>query len=111
MRRRFTGIFDDLLKSQLILKGVIQEGEWPEIKEDLMYKFASDAYYTESKDQEVMRSRLEILNSVAPFVGQMFSKEYVQKNILRFSDDEIALIDSQLAASTPQDNDIGDNNE
>ena len=111
LRRRFTGIFDDLLKSQLILKGVIQEGEWPEIKEDLMYKFASDAYYTESKDQEVMRSRLEILNSVAPFVGQMFSKEYVQKNILRFSDDEIALIDSQLAASTPQDNDIGDNNE
>jgi len=111
LRRRFTGIFDDLLKSQLILKGVIQEGEWPEIKEDLMYKFASDAYYTESKDQEVLRSRLEILNSVAPFVGQMFSKEYVQKNILRFSDDEIALIDSQLAASTPQDNDIGDNNE
>ena len=82
-----------------------------QIKEDLHYKFASDAYYTESKDQEVMRSRLEILNSVAPFVGQLFSKEYVQKEILRFSDEEIELIDKQIGSSQPQDNEIGDNNE
>ena len=60
--------------------------------------FASDAYYTESKDQEVLRSRLEILNGVVPFIGQLFSKEYVQKNILRFSDEEIGLIDKQIAA-------------
>tara|TARA_B100002019_G_scaffold84203_1_gene72637 strand:+ start:1646 stop:3154 length:1509 start_codon:yes stop_codon:yes gene_type:complete len=111
LRKRFTGIFDDLLKTQLILKGVITEGDWPQIKEDLHYKFASDAYYTESKDQEVMRSRLEILNSVAPFVGQLFSKEYVQKEILRFSDEEIELIDKQIGSSQPQDNEIGDNNE
>ena len=98
LRNRFSGIFDDLLKTQLILKGVIKEEEWPDIKNDLQYLFASDAYYTESKDQEVLRSRLEILNGVVPFIGQLFSKEYVQKNILRFSDEEIGLIDKQIAA-------------
>ena len=76
-----------------------------------MYKFASDAYYTESKEQEVLRSRVEILNSVAPFVGQLFSKEYVQKNVLRLTDDEIALMDQQIGASQPEDNVVGDNNE
>ena len=111
LRKRFSGVFDDLLKTQLILKGVITETEWPEIREDIMYKFASDAYYTESKEQEVLRSRVEILNSVAPFVGQLFSKEYVQKNVLRLTDDEIALMDQQIGASQPEDNVVGDNNE
>ena len=111
LRKRFSGVFDDLLKTQLILKGVINESEWPAIREDLQYKFASDAYYTESKEQEVLRSRVEILNQIAPYVGQLFSKEYVQKEILRFSDDEIALIDKQIGASQPEDNVVGDNNE
>ena len=111
LRRRFSGVFDDLLKTQLILKGVINETEWPAIKEDIQYRFASDAYYTESKEQEVLRSRVEILNQVAPYVGQLFSKEYVQKNILRFSDKEIALIDQQIGSGQPEDNVVGDNNE
>jgi hypothetical protein len=54
---------------------------------------------------------VEILNSVAPYVGQLFSKEYVQKNILRLTDDEIALMDQQIGASQPEDNVVGDNNE
>ena len=61
--------------------------------------YAQDAYYTESKEQEILRSRLEILNGVVPFIGQLFSKEYVQKNIMRFSDEEISIIDGQIAAS------------
>jgi len=99
LRNRFSGIFDDLLKTQLVLKGVINEEEWPDIKNDLQYMFASDAYYTESKDQEVLRSRLEILNGIVPFMGQLFSKEYVQKNIMRFSDEEINMIEGQIAAA------------
>ena len=99
LRNRFSGIFDDLLKTQLVLKGVINEDEWPDIKNDLQYMFAQDAYYTESKEQEILRSRLEILNGVVPFIGQLFSKEYVQKNIMRFSDEEISIIDGQIAAS------------
>src|SRR6056300_772700 len=96
LRRRFSILFDDLLKTQLILKGIITEDEWADIKQDLRYKFASDAYYTESKDQEILRSRIEVLNGVAGYVWQFFSKEYVQKNILMLSDEEVEKIDSEI---------------
>ena len=114
LRNRFSGIFDDLLKTQLVLKGVINEEEWPDIKNDLQYLYAQDAYYTESKEQEILRSRLEILNGVVPFIGQLFSKEYVQKNIMRFSDEEISLMDGQIAASQDEgitNNENGEENE
>ena len=113
LRNRFSGIFDDLLKTQLVLKGVINEEEWPDIKNDLQYLYAQDAYYTESKEQEILRSRLEILNGVVPFIGQLFSKEYVQKNIMRFSDEEISLMDGQIAASQDEGitNENGEENE
>jgi hypothetical protein len=102
LRTRFSGIFDDILKTQLILKGIITEDEWPDIKHDIQYMFAQDAYYTESKEQEILRSRLEILNNVAPFVGQLFSKDYVQRNNLKFSDEEINIIDKQIASSATE---------
>lgn len=108
LRRRFSGIFDDLLKHQLILKGVLTEQDWEEIKDDVQYEFASDVYYTESKEQEILRSRIEVLNGVAPFMGQLFSKKYVQKNILRLSDDEIAEIDDEISAVPPEEHLVGD---
>ena len=75
--------------------------------------YAQDAYYTESKEQEILRSRLEILNGVVPIIGQLFSKEYVQKNIMRFSDEEISLMDGQIAASQDEGitNENGEENE
>jgi hypothetical protein len=96
LRRRFSAMFDDLLKTQLILKGIITEDDWPMIRDQIQYKFASDAYYTESKEQEILRSRIEVLNGMAGYVGQYFSKEYVQKEILKMRDDEIDLINQQI---------------
>jgi len=96
LRRRFSGLFDDLLRTQLVLKGIITDDDWQDIKQDLKYQFASDAYYTESKNQEILRSRIEVLNGVAGFVGQFFSREYVQKNILMLTDEEIQKIDSEI---------------
>jgi hypothetical protein len=96
LRRRFSAMFDDLLKTQLILKGIITEDDWPMIRDQIQYKFASDAYYTESKEQEILRSRIEVLNGMAGYVGQYFSKEYVQKEILKMGDDEIDLINQQI---------------
>jgi ferredoxin len=96
LRRRFSSLFDDLLKTQLILKGIITEDDWSDIRQDLKYHFASDAYYTESKEQEILRSRIEVLNGVAGYVGQFFSKEYVQKEILRMSDEDVARIDGEI---------------
>ena len=96
LRKRFSSLFDDLLKTQLILKGIITEDDWNEIKDNIHYRFASDAYYAESKDQEILRSRIEVLNGMAQYVGQYYSKEYVQKEILRLSDEQISQIDKEI---------------
>ena len=102
LRRRFTLLFDDLLKTQLILKGIITEADWEKMRYDIKYVFATDAFYTESKEQQILQSRVEILQGVAPFIGTMYSKEYVQENILKLSDDEIEEIKTQNDASPPE---------
>ena len=102
LRRRFTLLFDDLLKTQLILKGIITEADWEKMRYDIKYVFATDAFYTESKEQQILQSRVEILQGVAPFIGTMYSKEYVQDKILKLSDDEIEEIKKQNDASPPE---------
>lgn len=101
LRRRFSALFEDLLKTQLILKNIITEEDWKKIKDDIIYKFASDAYYTESKDQEILKSRIEVLGGVAPFIGTLYSKTYVQKSILRLTDEEISEIDKDIMMEGP----------
>jgi len=108
LRRRFSGVFHDLLKTQLVLKGVIAESEWDDIKDDLMYDYASDVYYTESKEQEILRSRIEVLNGVAPFMGQLYSKRYVQTKILRLTDEEIETIDKEIGEADEGEHLVGD---
>jgi DNA-dependent RNA polymerase auxiliary subunit epsilon len=102
LRRRFSLMFDDLLKTQLILKGIITEADWESIKYKIQYNFATDAYYTESKEQQILQSRIEILNGMATYIGSLYSKEYVQKNILKLTDDEIAEIEASNTANPPE---------
>jgi DNA-dependent RNA polymerase auxiliary subunit epsilon len=102
LRRRFSLMFDDLLKTQLILKGIITEADWESIKYKIQYNFATDAYYTESKEQQILQSRIEILNGMANYIGSLYSKEYVQKNILKLTDDEIAEIEASNTANPPE---------
>jgi DNA-dependent RNA polymerase auxiliary subunit epsilon len=102
LRRRFSLIFDDLLKTQLILKGIITEADWESIKYKIQYNYATDAYYTESKEQQILQSRIEILNGMANYIGSLYSKEYVQKNILKLTDDEIAEIEASNTANPPE---------
>ena len=97
LRKRFSTLFDDILKTQLILKGVINEEDWSDIRENIQYIFASDAYYRESKEQEILRSRVEVLNGVSAFIGTLYSKRYVQKEILKQTDEEVAQIEKDIA--------------
>ena len=101
LRRKFGVMFDDLLKTQLILKNIITEEDWKNIKDDLMYDFAQDAYYTESKNQELLRSRVEVLNGMSSYIGTLFSKAYVQKKVLMLTDEEIETIETDLQLETP----------
>jgi len=96
LRNKFNGLFNDILKTQLILKGVIAAEDWQEIKENLSYSYMKDGHYAEMRDMDVLRERLDILNSMEPYIGDWFSKEYVQKHVFRMSQEEINKMDRQI---------------
>ena len=95
LRRKFNVLFDDLLMTQLILKGIITAEDWPEIKEKLDYEYAQDQYYQEIKDAENLRNRLDVVNQMTPYVGIYFSKDYIRKNILKLTPEDIEQIDKE----------------
>jgi len=96
IRKRFTELFNDILKTQLVLKGIINEEDWAYIKENIQYNYVQDGYFTELKNTEILKERLEILQTVESYVGSYFSKEWVRKNVLKMSDNEINVIDDQI---------------
>jgi len=96
LRKKFTILFMDMLRTQLILKGVIAEEEWPTIKEHLQFDFMQDGHFTELKNAELLQNRIDMLGQIESYVGTYFSKEYVRKNVLRMSDEEIEEIENQI---------------
>jgi len=96
LRKKFALMFLDMLRTQLLLKGVIAIDEWNHFKEHIQFDFLQDGHFTELKNAEILRDRLDMLGQVESYVGQYFSKEYVKKHILRMSDDEIEEIDNQI---------------
>jgi hypothetical protein len=89
LRMKFNGLFNDLLKTELILTGIITEDDWDMISETLEYRYAQDQYFKESKDAEILTSRMALLNQVQAFVGVYYSMDWVRRTILRQSDEEI----------------------
>ncbi|NBO99993.1 MAG: portal protein [Proteobacteria bacterium] len=89
LRTRFNLLFNDLLRTQLILKKVIVDKDWDSIKNNIKYKYAQDQYYVEMKDADNLRNRVDLLTQVVPFAGVYISKKYIMKKILRMSDEEI----------------------
>lgn len=98
LRKKFSWLFLDLLKTQLLLKGIITEADWREIKENIAVDFIRDSYFSELKEAEIIRERLELLAQLDEYVGNYFSKEWVQKNILRQSDEDIEAMSKQIDA-------------
>jgi hypothetical protein len=101
LRRQFSTMFSDLLKTQLVLKGVMTEQDWNGMVDDVEYVFAQDAYYTESKEQEILRSRLELVSQAASYNGLFVGKTYIQKKILRLTDEEISDIEKDIKKNPP----------
>ena len=102
LRKKFSGLFMDLLKTQLILKGIITEGEWAEISQDINIDFLKDTHFTELKESELLRERMSTLRELDEYVGKYYSIEWVRKNILMQTDDEIEAIDNQIKAEKEQ---------
>ena len=89
LRKKFTPLFTDILKTQLILKGVITLEDWSNMKEHIQYDFMQDGHYAELKRAEILKEQLDSLQTIESYVGTFFSKRWVQKNVLNMTDMEI----------------------
>ena len=109
IRKKFTPLFTDVLKTQLLLKGVISPDDWPNIQEHLQYDFLADGHFSELKEAELLNDRINTLNQIEAYVGTFFSKEWVQKNVLHLTDAEIEEMQKQInkeAGTDPEDGGI-----
>ena len=100
LRKRFSDLFMQLLKTQLLLKGIITEADWKEWKESIVFNFIEDNYFSELKQSEMLRERFEMLGSLDEYVGKYISNEWIRKNVLRQTDDEIEEIQKQIDQET-----------
>ena len=105
LRKRFSMLFLEILKKQLIMKGLITDDDWNEWKNDIIIDFTRDNHFTELKDAELLRERLQTLDQVSQYVGDYFSKEWVMKNVLQFNDDDIKQVEKQSDEEEPEQND------
>jgi len=96
LRKRFGELFHDILKTQLILKGVISPEDWDEMKEHIQYDFLFDNHFNELKEQELMMQRINLATQMDPFVGKYFSLEYVRRQVLQQNEKEYKEIDRQM---------------
>lgn len=105
LRSKFSSLFDDLLRVQLVLKKVCTEEEWHYIKEDIWYDFFKDNNFNELKEAELIANRIQTLNFVDPYVGRYYSKEWVQKNVLQLTDENIQEMEAQMAQENSENSD------
>jgi len=97
LRKKFAQLFLDILKTQLILKNITTAEDWEDMKENIQIDYLQDSFFTELKDGEILTVRLEMLDTLSEHIGKYFSKEWVQKNVLRFTDEEMEEMKEQMA--------------
>ena len=96
LRKRFSELFVDLLKTQLILKGICSIEEWEEMKEHIQFDFIADNYFTELKEIEIRNERMNEVAQMDPYVGKYFSANYIRTKVLKQTESEIKEIDKEI---------------
>lgn len=97
LRNKFSSLFLGILKKQLMLKGVITEEDWDTWKNDIVVDYVRDNHFSELRDAELLREKLQTLDVMQQYVGEFFSKEYVMKNVLLLDDDAMKEMKDQIA--------------
>ena len=97
LRKKFSDIFHDTLKTQLILKGVITPEDWDDMQEHIQYDYLYDNHFTELKNLEMMTEKLNVLGQMDPYIGKYFSVEYIRTQILGQTETEMEEIDAEMA--------------
>jgi hypothetical protein len=96
IRKKFVPLFTDVLKTQLLLKGIIAPDDWTEMQEHIQYDFLQDGHFAELKEAELLNDRIQTLDSIQSYIGTFFSKEYVLKKVLHLNDAEIDEMNLQI---------------
>ena len=104
LRKRFSAMFSDMLKTQLLLKNVITPEDWEIMQEHIQYDFLYDNHFTELKEAELQNERLALLTATEPYIGKYYSQDWVRRNVLRQTDEDIAeqdeLIEKEIEDGT-----------
>ena len=103
IRKKFTPLFTDLLKTNLLLKGIISPEDWPRMQEHIQYDFMEDGHFAELKDAELLNDRIQTLDGIQSYIGTFFSKEYVLRKVLNLTDAEIKEMRDQMAKELDTD--------
>ena len=98
LRKKFSALFFELLRVQLILKGVITEEDWAELKESIRFDFRKDNFFSEMKDAEILSGRIDQLNAITPFIGTYFSQNWVKRHVLKMTDEDIEEMAEEMEA-------------
>ena len=96
LQKKFARTFTDILRTQVILKEIVSQEEFDKFKDFIQYDFTADNHFTELKEQEIFKERLDALQTASEYVGQYFSHEYVRKYILRQTEEDIEVLDKQM---------------
>jgi hypothetical protein len=109
LRRKFSVLFSEALRVQLIAKNIIRPDEWDEIVQDIRFDFQEDNHFAELKEAEILNQRLDTLNRIQPYVGTYYSMNYIKRFVLKQTDEEIDEIEKEvkqeaeeMAAMMPQ---------
>ena len=103
LRNKFSQVFDHALGIQLALKGICTRDEWEEFKESIYYDYKKDNNFVELRDAELLQQRIQMVTMIDPFVGRYYSAEWVKKNVLRMTEDEIEEMEKQIEEEGPRD--------
>tara|TARA_Y100001970_G_scaffold286178_1_gene407740 strand:+ start:88 stop:996 length:909 start_codon:yes stop_codon:yes gene_type:complete len=96
LRKRFSALFLDLLKTQLILKNIVTPEDWEEMAEHIQFDYLYDNHFAELKETELMNERLNVMVQIEPYIGTYYSRDYVKRKILRQTDEEIIEMESEM---------------
>ena len=108
IRKRFSKLFTEILRKQLILKGIITDGDWNLWKNDITVDFLRDNHFAELKDSEILQNRLNTMDQISQYVGEYFSREWVMKNVMQMSEEDIDEMKAQVEAENDSGGDDAD---
>jgi len=103
IRKKFVPLFTDILMTQLLLKGIIANEDWTSIKEHLQYDFLMDGHFTELKEAELLKERLETMDVIQSYMGTFFSKQFVWEKVLRMNDGDVSKMQDQIKKEADMD--------